>query len=65
MAQNPSGNQVEGVGVVDSIAALMCAIPLTKNDDCLFRLLMALGRILWHDPIAVELVRLVPNPSPY
>jgi len=40
------------------VGALIYTIPLTENMDAVFRLLMALGRILWHDPIAVELVKL-------
>merc|ERR1712118_335669 len=37
-----------------SVAALMHVIPLTTDEDCLFRMLMALGRILWNNQVAVE-----------
>ena len=44
--------------VVQLAAGLMHAIPLNDDCSCVFRLLMALGVVMWHHKLARSLVRL-------
>jgi len=44
--------------VVQLTAGLMHAIPLNDDCSCVFRLLMALGVVMWHHKLARSLVRL-------
>jgi len=55
-------DSIEGSCVVRCVATLLHVIPRDPSesrlgDDCIFRLLMALGRILWNDLTAVELAK--------